>query len=433
MFSKFVRKYIEEYKWLKLKKSIKYAYNTSPFYHDLFKKNNLKPSDIKSFKDMNKIPFTTADDLQEKTKSFFSVPEDKFVTVFTSAGTTGKPKKAYFTKKDIDKIITSTITGLQLMYSITSRDVVRLSFEIGYGAEISGSRYCMNKAYEGIGALTVAPSRLRVEEELEIFKDYKPTIFMDVSSRVNYLTNEMKKIYDLKKLGVKKILIGAEPTPNAMRKFIEESWNADVFIGYGTSETGVLQAGECEEKNGMHLNEFNFFTEVVDPETGEILEDGNLGEFIFTTYDREGMPLIRYRTRDLGRILPEMCPCGLPFKRMVIKGRVDDMISIGAGDNLYTRRFDDILFEIPEVIEYQVILNRKNIKDEITIVVETEIIKDSLRERILEAIMEMPEINSGVLSSKTIEKPEIKLVKPNTFDRNSIKQRRLIDNRNLYD
>jgi len=118
---------------------------------------------------------------------------------------------------------------------------------------------------------------------------------------------------------------------------------------------------------------------------------------------------------------------------MVIKGRVDDMISIGAGDNLYTRRFDDILFGIPEVIEYQVIFNRKNIKDEITIVVETEIIKDSLRKRILEAVMEMPEIKSGVLSSKTIEKPEIKLVKPNTFDRNSIKQRRLIDNRNLYD
>jgi phenylacetate-CoA ligase len=382
---------------------------------------------------MNKIPFTTANDLQEKTKSFFSVPEDKFVTVFTTAGTTGKPKKVYFTKKDIEKIITSTITGLQLMYSVTSRDVVRLSFAIGYGAEISGSRYCLSKAYEGIGALTVAPSRLGVEEELEIFKDYKPTIFMDVSSRINYLTNEMKKIYDLKKLGMKKILLGAEPTPNTMRKFIEESWNADVFIGYGTSETGVLQAGECEEKNGMHLNEFNFFTEVVDPKTGEILEDGNLGEFIFTNYDREGMPLIRYRTRDLGRIIPDMCPCGLPFKRMVIKGRVDDMISIGAGDNLYTRRFDDILFEIPEVIEYQVFLDRKNIKDEITIVVETEIITDSLSKRILEAVMEMPEINSGVLSSKTIEKPVIKLVKPSTFDRNSIKQKRLIDNRNLYD
>ena len=109
-------------------------------------------------------------------------------------------------------------------YSVTSRDVVRLSFDIGYGAEISGSRYCLSKAYDGIGALTIAPGRLRVEEELEIFKGYKPTIFMDVSSRINFLTNEMKKIYDLKKLGVKKILLGAEPTPNAMRKFIEESW-----------------------------------------------------------------------------------------------------------------------------------------------------------------------------------------------------------------
>jgi len=432
-FSPLVHAYLKQYEWLKLRKSLRYAYNTSPFYHKHFKKNGIKPSDIKSFKDMVKIPLTRPEDLQEDPKSFFSVPEERFVKVFTTAGTTGKPKKAYFTKNDIDKIITSTATGLKLMYGVTSRDIVRLSFEVGYGTEMWGNRYCLDRAFNRIGALTLATGRLSIEEELELFKEYKPTIFMDVSSRVNFLTNEMKKYFDPQKLGIKKILTGAEPTPKSMRDNIENVWKSDVYIGYGTTEIGLLMAGECEKKHGMHLSEINFLTEVVDPETGEQLEDGELGELVFTTFDREGMPLVRYRSHDLGRILPEKCTCGLPFKKIEIKGRTDDMVPIGAGDNLFTRMFDDALFGIPEVTEYQVVFDRKEGKDIITIIAETENISESLQKKILEAVMEMPEIKNGVTTSKTIATPIVKLVKPNTLDRKSIKAKRLVDNRNLYD
>jgi phenylacetate-CoA ligase len=416
-----------------LKKTIRYAYNTSPYYHRLFKENNLRPSDINKFSDMTKIPYTKTEDLQNDPKSFFSVPENQFIRVFTTAGTTGKPKKAYFTKEDLDRIVESTAIGAKLMYGITSDDIIRLTFEVGYGTEIWGNRYCLSRAYESLGALIIATGRLPVEDELEIIREYKPNIFGDVSSRVYFLTKEMGKLCDLKELGVKKILIGAEPTQDTMRKEIEKAWNADVFIGYGITEIGLLMAGECEKKQGMHLSEFNFFTEVVDPETGEQLEDGEIGELLFTTFDRKGMPLIRYNSHDLGRILPGICSCGLPMKRIEIKGRSDDLIPIGAGDNLFTRMFDEALFSIPEIQEYQVIFDKKDGKDLITIVAESNVINDSIRKKIIDAVMKMPEIKNGIKCSKTVAKPIVKLVKPNTLDRKSIKTKRLIDNRNLYD
>jgi len=183
----------------------------------------------------------------------------------------------------------------------------------------------------------------------------------------------------------------------------------------------------------MHLSETNFFTEIVDPKTGEQLEDGEIGQIIFTTYDREGMPLIRYNSCDLGRIIPGICECGLPLKKIEIKGRTDDLIPIGAGDNLYTKMFDDALFSISKIVEYQVIFDKKNGQDLITIIAESEEINDSIKNKIMENILKMPEIKNGIDISKTVAKPVIQLVKPDTFKRDSIKFKRLIDKRNLYE
>ncbi|MGF3555111.1 MAG: phenylacetate--CoA ligase family protein [Thermoplasmatota archaeon] len=383
---------------------------------------------------MIKIPITPPSDLADNPNAFFTVPEEMFIKVFTTSGTTGKPKKAYFTKKDIDRILNSAAIGGKLMYGISNKDVIRITFDEGYGTEIWGNRYSLDNAYGRIiGALTISTGRLPVEYELAIIKEYKPNIFADVSSRVYYLTREMRKICDLKELGIKKFLVGAEPTPNSMRKSIEEAWDADVFIGYGITEIGLLMAGECKMKHGMHLSETNFFTEVVDPNTGEQLEDGEIGQLIFTTYDREGMPLVRYNSCDLGRIIPDLCECGLPLKKIEIKGRTDDLIPIGSGDNLFTKMFDDAIFSIPEIIEYQVIFDKKDGQDLITVIAESEIINDNVKNKIFDNIMRMPEIKNGIESSKTIAKPIVQLVKPNTFDRDSIKFKRLIDKRNLYD
>lgn len=429
----FSRNFLDKYEFFKLKKIIRYSYNNSPFYHRLFNDNNLKPSDIKSFSDMTKIPYTKSEDLQNSPNSFFSVTENKFVNVLTTAGSTGKPKKAYFTKQDTNKIAQSIAHGGRLLYDINQNDVIRFTFEIGYGTEIWGTRYYFDKAYgEIIGALMLSTGRLSVEEELAIIKEYNPNIFGDVTSRVSYLTSEMKKICDLQSLGIKKIFIGAEPTPNALRKSIENAWNADAVIGYGINEVGPLIAGECENKCGMHLNEIGYFLEVADPDTGELLEDGEVGEFIYTTLDRKGMPLIRYNSHDLGRILTDDCLCGLPLKRIEIKGRTDDLVPIGAGDNLFTRIFDDILFSIPEIVDYQVNFDRNNGMDQITIIAESQKINKTIQGEIIAKILKISKIDNGINVSKTIAKPIVKLVELNSFERDSIKIKRVIDNRGLY-
>ena len=434
IFANFSRKTLDRLALFKIKKSIKYSYKNSQYYHTLFKKNNLKPNDIKSFSDMTKIPYTPAQDLASNPSLFFTVPYEMFIKVFTTSGTTGKPKKAYFTKKDINRILTTAAIAGKLMYGISRKDVIRITFEEGYGTEVWGSRYSFDRAYGGIvGAMTISTGRLPVEYELAIIREYKPNIFADVTSRVSYLTNEMKKICDLKELGVKKFLVGAEPTPNSLRKNIEDAWGADVFVGYGITEIGLLMASECKMKHGMHLGETNFFTEVVDPDTGEQLEDGEIGQLIYTTFDREGMPLIRYNSCDLGRIIPDLCECGLPLKRIEIKGRTDDLIPIGAGDNLFTKMFDEVIFSVAEVIEYQVIFDKKNGQDLITVIAESEVRNDTIEKKIIDSILKLAEIKNGIETSKTVAQPIVKLVEPNTFKRDSIKFKRLVDKRNLYD
>ncbi len=431
---KFSQNFLEKYELFKLKKIIKYSYNNSPFYHKLFKQNSLKPSDIKSFSDMIKIPYTQPEDLQNNPKSFFSVPENKFVNVLTTAGSTGKPKKAYFTKEDNDKIVKSIALGGKLLYGISQKDVIRFTFEVGYGTEIWGTRYYFDKAYgEIIGALMLSTGRLSIKDELAIIKEYNPNIFGDVTSRISYLTNEMKKICDLPSLGIQTIFIGAEPTPNTLRKNIEKAWNANAVIGYGINEVGPLIAGECDNKCGMHLNEINYLLEVVDPENGEHLEDGEVGEFIYTTLDRKGMPLIRYNSHDLGRIISEVCICGLPLKRIEIYGRTDDLVPIGAGDNLFTRKFDDILFSVPEIVDYQIVFDRKDGIDQISIIAESQKINKIIQGEIINKIIKISKIENGINVSKTIAKPIVKLVKPNSLERDSIKIKRVIDNRGLYE
>ena len=150
-------------------------------------------------------------------------------------------------------------------------------------------------------------------------------------------------------------------------------------------------------------------------------------------YDREGMPLVRYNSHDLGRIIPDICHCGLPLKRIEIKGRTDDMVPIGAGDNLYTNIFDEIIYTIPEVIEYRVVFDRKHDKDVIMVIAESRVRNNTLERKIKDAVLSISKIRDGIERSKTISSPKVKLVKPNTFDRKSIKMRRLVDNRNLYD
>jgi phenylacetate-CoA ligase len=205
-----------------------------------------------------------------------------------------------------------------------------------------------------------------------------------------------------------------------------------VFQGYGMTEMGTSVAGECSAQNGMHVTESDFYPEVIDPKTGELLSKGEEGELVFTTLSRQGMPILRYRTHDMGFIMDEPCPCGLPFSKIKITGRTDKMLTIGSGDNVYPSAFEDALFGLSFVIDYQIILTRENNKDHIEVIVEAEKQQSSYAKEIENAVLTLPEINDGISQSKTILPIKVTLVKPHSLNKKRVKVQRLVDKRNLF-
>jgi len=431
--STLVKRYLNRYIFFKCRRSIAYCYNTSPFYHDLLKSANIKPADIKSPGDMRKIPLTDSCDLVHPER-FFSVPISRFIRVHSTAGSTGIPKRIFFTPKDIEQQITRNATGFRLFYGMNENDRVRIMYEIGYGMNDWGIRYCMENAVQRLGALAVTTGGvLSAEDEFQMLSNYKVTNIFGTPSRLLSLTCQLEKNHDLKSLHIRNILLGAEPLPSLTRTRLKNIWGANIFQGYGLTELGGSIAGECCEKDGMHVTESDVFVEVIDPKTSEILEDEAIGELVFTTLDREGMPLVRYRTHDLGMILHDDCPCGLPFRRIQVKGRNDKIFTIGSGDKLSPATLDNIILNLPNVMDYQLILDRECEKDSLTILVETTSQDTSIQQEIIDTLMSIPEIHHGVNCSRTIEYPRVQLLKPHTLVSDAVKARRIVDKRHLYE
>lgn len=430
--SSLVQHYLKKYTLLKLKKNVRYAYEHTRFYHQLFKDNSINPKDIKSFDDFSKLPLTSSNDIKDA-EDFFAKSIQSFSKVFSSSGTTGKPKRIYFTPSDLTHQISGIKLGLQLLYGIGSDDVCRITYDHGYGIDDWGVRYCMSRAVDQIGSMNLfTQGRLPGEKEKKLLSFYNVNVLMGTPSYLNSLTHDLQNEYCLADFGLKTILVGTEPLPSAVRTFLESSWKAQVYQGYGMTEMGTSVAGECEVQDGMHVTESDFYTEVIDPKTKEILPDGEVGELVFTTLSRNGMPILRYRTRDLGVIMEEKCPCGLPFRKIKIKGRTDKMITIGSGDNLYPSSFEKVLFDLPFVINYQLILTRKENKDYIEIIVEVKDEKQGYKQKIIDQLLTLPEIKDGIYHSKTIHPIEVAFVKPYSLYKKRVKAQRLIDKRDLY-
>lgn len=428
----FVRKYLPKYQFGNLKRLIRFAYENTEFYKEAFDKVGLKPSDIRSFDDFSKVPLTCSKDIKDYER-FFGAPKKDFIKVFSSSGTTGKPKRIFLTNDDLLRQIRGVMSGVAMIYGVRSDDVIRITYDHGYGGDDWGTRYCLERSYDGIGAMTViAGGRPSAREEYEMFKEYGVSVLMGTPSYLHSLSCEMSSFCDLKEFGLKLILLGTEPLPTEIREKLEKMWGCTVLQGFGMTEMGTSVAAECFQKDGMHVSESDFYAEVIDPESGEVLEPGEEGELVFTTLSRRGMPLLRYRSRDRGMILKEPCGCGLPFKRIKILGRTDTMMTIGSGDNLYPEAFTEALIGISEIINFQVVLSRLEGKDHIKLLVETEKASKALEKRILDAIMDIPEVSNGVLESKTILMPVVEFVKIGKLGSGSVKLRKVIDNRNLY-
>ena len=398
--------------------------NATPYYSQIYKQIGFDPSDVKSLDDIQGLPFTSKNELREHYPyGFLAVPRDEIVRMHSSSGTTGRPTVVFHTMRDIDNWANLVARSIYMAGARRS-DVFQNT--MGYGLFTGGLGF--HYGAEKIGMMVIPSGPGNSQRQIVFMQEFDTTAIHILPSYALHLLDVFEELsLDPKKdVKLRMAFIGAEPHSEEMRKKIEDSYDIDAFNSYGLSEMcGPGVAFECPEKNGLHVWEDNFLIEIIDPQTLKLLPDGEEGEIVFTTLNREGMPLIRYRTRDLARIYPDPCPCGRTHRRMSrIKGRDDDMLII-KGVNMFPIQIETALMKFPEIgRNYQIILETVGHMDELTIEVEILTPADDMRvyERLRGHIAE-------AIRDEVLVKPRVNLVQPGTIERAEGKAVRVVDKR----
>ncbi len=421
------RNKLKELQLKRLQTLIKWVFSEVPFYRNKLSGAGVKPQDIKSLDDVEKLPFTTKTDLRDNYPfGMFAVPMENVVRVHSSSGTTGKPIVVGYTRADINTW--SELTARVAMAGgATSKDIAHMAF--GYGLFTGG--FGMHAGLERIGASVVPVSTGNTERQIMIMKDFGTTVLVSTPSYALHIAEVGEAMgVDFAKLPLRVGLFGAERCSEKTRNEIESRLHVSATDNYGLTEVmGPGVAGECRVKNGLHINEDHFLVETIDPETGERLPDGSEGELVFTTLTKEAFPVIRYRTRDLTRLLVDTCECGRTLARMEkVKGRTDDMLII-RGVNVFPSQIESVLFEIEGIDpHYQIIVDRKGAMDLIQVLVEvsSDVFPGDMKE-----LMAFERNAEAKLQTVLGIKVDVKLVEPKTLERTSGKAKRVIDNRDL--
>jgi len=410
-----------------LKNLVETVYSKVPFYRNKIEAAGITHRDIHSITDIEKLPFTTKDDLRENyPHGLRACPQDRIVEVHMSSGTTGKPVVNEYTLKDLDiwrQSMARTLSGA----GCTRDDIVQNCY--GYGLFTGGAG--VHYGSLTVGAEVLPMSSGNTERQLMILRDFGSTMLTCTPSYALYLAEEAAEAgIDLRALPISKGCFGAEPWSENMRVQIEERFNMKAYDIYGLTEIiGPGVAFECEAQKGLHVNEDFFYPEIIDPVTGKVLPAGEKGELVFTTLTREGTPLLRYRTRDITCIIEEPCACGRTTRRILrLFGRTDDMLII-RGVNVFPSQIEQALIEIEGTEpQYLIIVNRVNHLDEVELQVEVkkEVFSDETRG--LEKLRSRIE---QVMKSKLQISLKVKLVEPKTIERSIGKAKRVIDNRQL--
>jgi len=411
-----------------LKNLVENLYVKVDFYRRKMDEAGVKPRDIHSLKDIEKLPFTTKDDLRlNYPHGLRACPPDRIVEVHTSSGTTGKPVVDEYTMKDID-IWRESMARTLAAGGCTRDDIVQNCY--GYGTFTGG--HGVQYGAMTIGAVVLPMSSGNTDRQLMMMQDFGTTMLTCTPSYALYMAEEAAAAgIDLLKLPVSKGCFGAEAWSENMRKEIETRYGMKAYDIYGIAEMiGPGVSFECEAQDGLHINEDFFYPEIIDSATGKVLPPGEKGELVFTTLTKEGTPMLRYRTRDITQLIYEGCTCGRTTVKMHrIFGRTDDMLII-RGVNVFPSQIEHALFEIEGTEPaYLIVVNRgESHLDEIILHVEVkqEFFSDETKK--LEEIRAKIE---GVMRSKLQIGLKVKLVEPKTIERSVGKAKRVIDNRKI--
>lgn len=418
------REELEKIQTERLIKAVKTNYENVPFYKQLMDEHGVKPEDIKSIKDISKLPFTYKNDLRDNYPfGMLAVPMSEVTRIHASSGTTGKQTVVGYTANDVD-IWSISVARALVAASATKEDIVHVSY--GYGLFTGGLG--LHYGAEKLGAVAVPVSTGNTQRQIQILQDYGSDIICCTPSYAAHIGETCQQIgVDTSKLKVRAGIFGAECWGEGMRKHIEETLNIEAFDIYGLSEiAGPGVSFECKHHCGLHINEDFFYPEIIDPETGEVLPDGEEGELVFTCIGKEALPLLRYRTRDLCSLDHAKCECGRTLVRMSRpKGRSDDMLII-RGVNVFPSQVEYVLTKLNITPNYLIVVDRINNLDvmEVQVEMDGEMFSDSVKD--IEKYAK--KIETELLSTLNIS-AKVKLVEPNTLVRSEGKSKRVIDKR----
>lgn len=410
----------------RLVKTVNRVYHNVEFYRKKMQAIGIEPGDIKGIEDLHKLPFTTKADLRENYPfGLFAVPQSEIVRIHASSGTTGKATVVGYTRRDLE-IWSECVARALTMAGVSRNDIIQIAY--GYGLFTGGLG--AHGGAEELGAMVVPMSTGNTKKLVTMMKDFGVTAIACTPSYLLHIAETLEEAGDIPNIKLKAAICGAEPWTENMRKQIEEKLHINAHDIYGLSEVmGPGVACDCIYHKGLHVYEDHFLPEILDPETLQPVEDGVLGELAFTTITKEGLPLIRYRTRDLTSITHEPCECGRTLARISrFKGRSDDMLII-RGVNVFPSQIESALLEMGETTpHYMMIVDRINNLDtlEVQVEVEERFFTDEIK-----GLESLSKKIATVLQQAIGLAVKVKLVEPKTIERSMGKAVHVIDKRKL--
>ena len=362
------RKSIEKIQLERLKWLVDYCSRNVKFYHDRLERAGVTADKIKSLEDIQYIPYTTKEDIRDNYPfGLFGQPVNKIIRIHASSGTTGKPTVVGYTKNDIENW-SDCKARLCMAAGASEDDIIQIAFGYGLFTGALGLHYGLEK----IGATVVPTSSGNTEKQIMLMQDFKTSGLVSTPSYAQYIGETAKEMGVIDKINLRLGLFGSEGCTEEMRSQIEKTLGLFATDNYGMSELmGPGVSGECELRCGMHINEDHFLAEVIDPHTLQVLPKGAQGELVVTTLSKEGIPMLRYRTKDITKIDYEPCKCGRTFARMAkIMGRTDDMLKI-RGVNVFPSQIESVLMGFEQIApHYQLVITRSNFSDHLEVKVE---------------------------------------------------------------
>ena len=410
----------------RLVKQVKHVWDNVPYYRKKMEEKGVTPDDIKSIEDLHKLPFLSKADLREAYPyGLMGKPLKDCVRIQSTSGTTGKRVVAFYTQHDID-LWEDCCARAIMAAGGTDEDVCQVSY--GYGLFTGGPG--LNGGSHKVGCLTIPTSSGNTERQIMFIQDLQATILCCTPSYAAYLGETMKEMgLTPDQIPLKAGIFGAEAWSEEMRQEIQNVLGIKAYDIYGLTElSGPGVSFECSAQSGMHINEDHFIAEIIDPDTGEVLPEGEQGELVFTSITKEAFPLLRYRTRDICRLSREKCPCGRTHvKMMKPKGRSDDMLII-RGVNVFPSQIETVLLNYGYPANYQIIVDRVNHTD--TLDVHVEMTSEMFNDQLGEISKRQKELADGLRSMLGIS-AKVSLVAPKSIVRSEGKAVRVIDKRKI--